>query len=131
MAAAKSVKSSASSHAVGRRVVRPRKSGEISATKKMLDHTRAELKSNITTLRLETRAGFARQGARFKRIEARFKDIDARFDRIEAILETVVAQNNRMLALFEEQEARNKFVLDGYASLDHRLSLVEAKVKDI
>ncbi len=147
--------------------VRPLKKDDVPATKKMVDHTRAELKSESTSLRLEMKSGFkkiisrmdarfakaderfakvderlAQMDARFDRLEARFDHLEARFDRLEARFDHLEARFDRLEARFdsmdvrfsnleamihrvivlvEEQNARNVFVLDGYASLDHRL----------
>lgn len=140
----------------------PRKSGQIAVTVKMLNETRRELKSDITTLRLEMRAGFKNVDAqfndvdaRFNKIDARFSTIDARFNKIDARFSTIDARfdevdarfnkvderfdqlgsqiseikalSHRTLALIEEQNARNLFVLDGYASLDARLKSLEGR----
>jgi hypothetical protein len=102
---------SASAKQLVKKTVRPKHSGQIPVTAKMLQKTRAELKSDITTLRLETRAGF--------------KKVDARFDTLEAMISGLQASIHRMQVLFEEQNARNVYVLDGYASLDARLKVLE------
>lgn len=131
---------------VVRKSVRPKRSGQIPVTSKMLQKTRSELKSSITTLRLETRAGFKKVDARFNDMEARFNDIDARFsgvdarfsshdarfDRLEAMIVQLASQMSglqaaihRVEVLVEEQNARNIYVLDGYTSLDARLKVLE------
>jgi hypothetical protein len=91
--------------------IRPRRSGQISVTKKGLDTTRAEIKSDITTLRLEMRAGF--------------KKVDSSFLRIDAQMSELKSMIYRLHVIGEEQNARNIFVLDGYTSLDARVSALE------
>ena len=85
-----------------------KKSSELPATQKMLYGVRDELKSDISTLRNEMKAGF--------------REIHAKLDRQDA-------KFHRMLTLYEEQEGRNKYVLDGYASIDDRLERLERKYK--
>jgi len=138
---------------------KPRKSDNVPATKKMVDETRAELKSDLTSLKLIMKAGFKRIDARFAKMDARFARIDARFARmeerfakteerfakmeerfasiderfarLEAKISSMEAMMHRMMVLVEEQNARNVFVLDGYASLDARLSKLEKKSADV
>ncbi|MBY0385959.1 hypothetical protein K2X05_12440 [bacterium] len=82
------------------RVKKPKKSDQMLVRQGHLDLVRKELKSSITSLRLEMKAGF-------KAIDARFTGIDARF-------ETLENKMTQMLILMEEQKEKNKFVLDGY-----------------
>lgn len=121
------------------KTIRPKKSGQIPATSKMLARTRAELKSNITTVRLEMRAGFkkldARMDARFNAVDARFKQVDAKFDALIAKMDKMAIQQSetnakieRALAIYEEQDARNKFVLDGYSGLDFKLDKIKKRL---
>lgn len=139
---------SSSAKQLVKKTVRPKRSGQIPATAKMLQKTRAELKSDVTTLRLETRAGFKKVDARFDKMEerfsgidarfdtmearfsgidARFNRVDARFDTLEAMISGLQASIHRMQVLVEEQNARNIYVLDGYASLDARLKVLEGR----
>ena len=66
--------------------------------------------------------------SRFTKIDGQFLAIDARFERLESILLS-------MKAMMEEQNSRNRYVLDGYNFLfdkaersEKRLQLVEKKV---
>ncbi len=110
----------------------PKKSGQVPVTKKMLDETRAELKADITTLRLEIKSGFKQVDARFKQVDAGFKQVDSRFDQMDASMNQIKSEIHRVLAVVEEQNARNIYVLDGYNSLEHRVGQLEtSKPKDI
>jgi hypothetical protein len=86
--------------------LKPRKSSHILVTKKMLFGVRDELKSDITTLRLETKAAITD---------------------VKADVSKVLAAVHRVEVLVEEQNARNIFVLDGYTSLSDRVSQLEKK----
>ncbi len=74
----------------------PAKSEDIPITKRLLDLTKQELKSDITSLRMEMKSGFSNVGAEIS-------DVKAAVFRIEALV--------------EEQNSRNRFVLDGFTSL--------------
>jgi septation ring formation regulator EzrA len=132
---------------------KPLRSQKVPVTKAMLDHTEKKLKAEMTSLRLETRAGFKRMEARFngtdskfKSIDSRFKSIDARFKSIDARFKNIDARFNNIDAQFldlkseikkvlaavhyiglrvDAQEARNLYVLDGYTSLSDRLDKIE------
>jgi hypothetical protein len=81
----------------------------------MLTEFRQELKSEITSFRLE--------------VSGRFKEVDARFDKVDSSFLKVLAEVHRIGLMVEEQNARNKFVLDGYTSLSDRLDKVEKKIE--
>ena len=119
----------------------PRKSPDIPVTAAMLNEARYELKAEITSFRLEVNARFKQVDARFERVDARFEQIDARFEQIDARFEQVeasilslksevakvLAAVHRVGLLVEEQNARNKYALDGYASLSERMDEWEKK----
>ena len=127
----------------------PIKSDDVPATQRHLELVRQELKSDITSFHLEMRAGFQAMDARFQSIDARFKSIDARFfdmdsrfTKIDGQFLAIDARFERlesillsMKAMMEEQNSRNRYVLDGYNFLfdktersEKRLQLVEKKV---
>jgi hypothetical protein len=75
----------------------PRKSKDVPVTQEMLNEVRSELKHSIVSLDLK-------MGTQF---------------------EKVLAEVHRVGLLVEEQNSRNRFVLDGYASLDERMGRLE------
>lgn len=79
----------------------PTKSDDIAVTRSMLFEVRDELLTRIN--------GFEHR-------------IDGRFDRLQADI-------HRIALLVEDQNARNKFVLDGYASIYDRQEKLESRVK--
>lgn len=113
--------------------IKPKKSGDILVTKKMLELTERKLSKKITSLSLEMKsqlktrdARFDKVDARFNTVDARFNEVDARFDKIDSRLEIISSKIDQVLILMEDQNSRNRFVLDGYASLDHRVSKLES-----
>ena len=112
-----------------------KKSDDISVTKGMLDETRNELKSDISSLKFEMKAGFKSVDSKFKSVDSKFKSVDARFDKIDSKFDDVrsdiqalTASVHRALALQEEQEARNKYVLDGHQVLHDRQDKFEHEI---
>jgi len=85
-----------------------KKSSEVPATKGMIDETRAELKSDITSLSLEMKSGFTA---------------------VDAKIEKVLAAVHSVKALVEDQEARNKYVLDGHTNLHDRQDRMEKELR--
>lgn len=124
---------------------KPLKSPDVPVTEKMLGETRNELKHDLSSFRLEVRSQFKGVNARFKEVDARFNEVDARFnevdarfdrmderfDRLESKFDSVLSRVNRNQVLSEEQEARNKYVLDGYTSLYDRQERVEIDFKNL
>lgn len=97
--------------------IKPMKSDDIPVTKKHLELVKNELKSETTSLRLETQSGFLK-------VEARFAGFDARFERIESVL-------FEMKAILEDQNSRNRIVLDGYAHLFEKSVQTNSRVENL
>ena len=142
---------------------------------KLLDLRIAEVKGEITTHRLETKAEFAKIDSRFDQIDRKFDAIDQRFatidqqfatidQRFDAVdqkidgkfneaMKTFNARFDEMMnfsnakfeamqtaitrnqAIIEEQNARNRFALDGYTLVyekqletDARLARIEKHI---
>lgn len=93
-----------------------KKSGDIPVTKQMLDETRNELKSDIASVKLEMKAGFDEVKSEIKQLTAEVKDQNSKI--------------HRMLTLYEEQEARNKYVLDGHQNLHDRQERFEKEIRE-
>lgn len=72
--------------------------------------------------------------AEFRSHDRRFDSLEKRFDsvgnRLEAKIEKLSADIYRMMGLMEEQENRNRAVLDGYASIYDRQDRVEKRVDE-
>lgn len=83
--------------------VKPQKSGDVLVNVRLLDLAKQELKSEITSLRLETKAGFA--------------DVNTKL--------------TQMMALMEEQNVRNKVVLDGYTQIYDKMEITDSRVEAI
>ena len=125
--------------------LRPKKSGDVFATKSMLDNFRDELKSDITSVNLEVKsvrsdvkaldkridARFNEVDARFDKVDARFNEVDSRFHKVDSKLEQVISGIHRVTALVEEQNAQNRYVLDGYASLYDSQENIKVRLQKI
>ena len=57
------------------------------------------------------------------------EDMNAKFDLVLAGMAKQDAKIHRMLTLYEEQENRNKYVLDGYHQLHRRQDQFEARIE--
>ena len=116
---------------------------KVPVTLKLLDLRMAEVKGEVTTHRLETKAEFAKIDARFEQIDQRFTSIDQKFDgkfntliaHMDAKFEALYTLNTKTLAFVEEQNARNRFALDGYTLVyekqletDARLARIEKHI---
>lgn len=124
----------------------PPKAKDQPATRRMLDETRKELKSDIQALSLKMDGRFNEVDGRFKaidgrfdEIDGRFKAIDGRFDEIDHRFEALTlqmqsefakmdARMSRMQVLIEEQNANNNIVLEGIRALWQRQDRIEARL---
>jgi hypothetical protein len=136
------------------------KTGDVPVTQAQFEAFASEMKSLLTTNKLEFRTMEKRTDARFKAIDVRFKEVDHRFDEIDirfkavdhrfdeidvrfkamdtkidglesrltakitqvelsllTSIESLTAAVHRTNAIVEEQNARNKFVIDGYKAV--------------
>ena len=98
-----------------------KKSYEVPATQGMLFEFREEMKMSMSSLNSKIDSLELKMDSRFKSMDSRFKSMDSRFDKI-------LSEVHRIALMVEDQNARNKYVLDGYTSLNDRLEKVEKKV---
>ncbi|MEQ1664384.1 MAG: hypothetical protein ABL927_03310 [Bdellovibrionales bacterium] len=127
---------------------KPKKSDHVPVTRAMLFEVRDELKHELSSRFFKVDARFAEMESRFDKVDARFAEMESRFDKVDARfaemesrfdkvdarfanldskLEKILSEVHRIGLLVEEQNARNKFVLDGYTSLSDRLEKIENK----
>ena len=89
------------------------KTSDLPATQHMLTAVHKQIKASISSLE--------------KKQDARFSQIDARFNQMDSKVDLVLSEIHRMAVLMEEQNSRNKFVLDGYDSIYQRQDRLEAR----
>ncbi|MEK6579963.1 MAG: hypothetical protein AABZ55_12105 [Bdellovibrionota bacterium] len=132
------------------------KAGDQPATRGMLYLVRDELKSEIRAVhrRLDSfdskfdninstlkehsslfgsiQDQFKSVNARFEAVDKRFDAVDARFDELEdkmdSKFEELKSESFRMRALFEEQNANNRIVLEGLQLLWQRRERIEKSI---
>jgi hypothetical protein len=135
----------------------PLKSGDVLVTQKMLEETRNELKSDITSVRLEVRGLRSDMDAKFAtmqgQMDSRFAEMqgqmDSRFSKMQsqmdtqfalvgsqfaqlgAAMEANFAKMHRTHALSEEQHARNVAVLESYDQIYRQHEEFETRLKKI
>lgn len=100
-----------------------KKSGDMTVTKKMLDETRSELKSDSASLKLEMKSGF-------ESVKSDISRLDSKIDSIDSKLEQVLAAVHNVKAIVEDQDNRNKFVLDGHNSLHGRQDKYQSETNE-
>jgi uncharacterized protein YlxW (UPF0749 family) len=116
LAKKKTAKKSTKKGATKPKKVAPTKSPDIPATKKHIDELRAELKSELTSMDLK--------------IDSFRSEMNSRLEQMDSKIEKLIAASHRTNALVEAQEDRNRYVLDGYTSLNDRVERLEKKVFD-
>lgn len=86
---------------------KPNKMDDIPVTKRLLDLTKQELKGEMSTLQLDTKALRLEMKAGFAKVDTKF--------------EALQTQLTRMLVMMEEQNDRNRVVMDGYTIVYEKL----------
>ena len=110
------------------------KTSELPATQLMLTTLRKQIKSEINSLekRLDSKfnqvdSKFSQVESRFNQVDSKFSQVESRFNQVDSKIELVLSEIHRIAILMEEQNSRNKFVLDGYASLYERQDRLELR----
>ena len=124
------------------------KTSELPATQLMLTTLRKQIKSEINSLEKKLDSKFNQVDSQFSQVESRFSQVESRFNQVESRfnqvdskisqveskinqvdskIELVLAEMHRMAILVEEQNSKNNFVLDGYASLYERQDRLELR----
>jgi hypothetical protein len=106
-----------------------KKSADVPVTKGQFDEFRAEIQYSITSQNLDLKSFRKETDSKFNQLdvkfETKFNQLEARIDQLEIKLEArftnIEAMLHKILLNIEEQNARNKYVLDGYAQLYDRI----------
>jgi hypothetical protein len=109
----KSMVSSVSSH----KKISSLKNKDLPVSQGQFQEHRNEMSSRFTSMELEFKVVRKEVDARFNQVDARFNQVDARFNKIEAQMSSLLAAIHQVRMVVEEQNNRNKFVLDGFANL--------------
>ena len=67
---------------------------------------------------------------RMENLEHRMEHLEKRMDRLESKIDLMRSEIHRIALLVEEQNSRNKFVLDGYAQIHRRQGEFESLVNE-
>jgi hypothetical protein len=95
----------------------PPRTKDLPATQGMLTLARSELKADVRELRAE--------------MNARFSQMDAKFERVLGAVHHVAAEVARIGVLVEEQNSRNRIVLEGLTGLAQRQDRVESRMDEV
>ncbi len=102
----------------------PRRAADAFVNQKMLYGVRDELKAHVDSKIYGLRAEFIEFRSD---IESRLEKIDAKFEVVNSKLEDLTSAVHRMGLLAEEQNNRNKIVLDGLSHLFGRQDRLESQ----
>lgn len=104
------------------------RSDDLPATQGMLILMQKQFRQDLRASEKRTDARFNQIDARFSQIDAKFSQVDAKFNQLESQISTVLSEIHRLAILVEEQNARNKYVLDGYEQIFQRQDRLEIEV---
>ncbi len=103
------------------KIQRPKSDHELPVTKRLLDLTKQELKSDITTLRLEMKAGF-------NMFDAKINDIKLDVTAQISVLDTKIT---KMMILMEDQNDRNRATLDANTMVYEKIVDNDSRVEKL
>ncbi|MCB9072016.1 MAG: hypothetical protein H6623_00220 [Bdellovibrionaceae bacterium] len=96
---------------------KPKRDRELPVTKRLLDLTKQEVMGEISTLRLETKAGFLKVDSRIDRLESRMDSFISRMDGFDSRMDSF---DSRMDSFISR--------MDGF---DSRMDRLESKIDDV
>ncbi len=96
------------------------KTSDLPATQLMLTTLRKQIKSEINSLE-------KRLDSKFNQVESKISLVESKINQVDSKIELVLSEIHRMTILMEEQNSRNKFVLDGYSALYERQDRLELR----
>lgn len=109
----------------------PATRGELKAITKQLSHLTIYLKKHTES----TEKRFGSIDARFESMEKRFDSIDQRFDSMEKKIDSkfnmLMSEISKVIVLCEEQNARNKAVMDSQAFIKENLDNHDSRIKSL
>jgi hypothetical protein len=94
-----------------------KKTKELPASKAALESVRSELKHDITSLSLK-------MDSKFSALEGK---MDSKFAASDSSLAAISAKLDRVLTIVEHNSSEMKYLFDGHASLDRRVTSLEGK----
>lgn len=127
-----SLKHSITSLGLELRSVETRLTAKQNALEEKIDAVEARLNAKIDAVEARLNAKIdaveARLNAKIDAVEAK---LDAKITKLDSKLELVLAAVHRVAALVEEQNSRNRYVLDGYASLYDAQEDIKARLEKL
>lgn len=109
----------------------PQRDRELPVTKRLLDLKIQDVKSDITSLRLEMKAGFAKIDARFTQIEARFTQTDGQFGQIDSRFTQIDSQFTQIDSRFTQIDAHFKQIDAQFTQIDSQFKQIDARFGQI
>jgi chromosome segregation ATPase len=113
----------------------PHKADDVPVTRAMLGSVRAEVLERIDRAREEAKADARRLDGKIDDVKAEVQqvrtELKAEIHEVKAGMHAIQGQMARIEFLVEEQNARNKVVLDGITALFSRQDQVEQRVSEV
>jgi chromosome segregation ATPase len=96
-----------------------------------IQEVRTELKAEIQEVRTELKAEIQEVRTEVQGVKAEVRELKAEIHDIKAVVHATQAQVARIELLVEEQNARNKIVLDGITAILSRQEQVEQRISNV
>ena len=103
------------------------KTGDLPVTQLMFTTLRKQIKAEINSSEKRLESKINQVESKINQVESKINQVESKINQVDSKVELVLSEIHRMAILMEEQNSRNKFVLDGYASLYERQDRLELR----
>ena len=93
----------------------------------MFTTLRKQIKAEINSSEKRLESKINQVESKINQVESKINQVESKINQVDSKVELVLSEIHRMAILMEEQNSRNKFVLDGYASLYERQDRLELR----
>jgi hypothetical protein len=109
----------------------PERSKDVPVTHAMLYEVRDQLLEQIKAEARRTDSRFDEMNSKFNAMNSKFDAINSQFNDIHAGQHSLKSELHRLALLVEEQNSRNKIVLDGLTNIFTRQERLESEFRDL
>ncbi len=96
---------------------------DVKSTEKHLESKINQVESKIN----QVESKINQVESKINQVESKINQVESKINQVESKIELVLSEVHRIAVLMEEQNSRNKFVLDGYDSIYQRQDRLEAR----
>ena len=105
--------------------------GDVPVNSRMLDESRNELIHKIESAKLELKSDIHELDSKILSLDSKISNLDSKISSVDSKVESLTSIVHKLSLTIEEQNARNKVVLDGLTGLFSRQDRIEVKLEEM